>query len=105
MELAVPVVASLLPKLLWESCNDPNIIAPKWACLHVMVAFASSPVVMRPRGFVDYLCAHHDQDCLGVGRGGDNQQQHILIVAFYPWNLEVYLHKSEVWDGCNPHFL
>ena len=54
------------------------------------------------QAFVDYLCAHHIQNCLGVGHGGDNQQQHILVVTFYPQNLEVYLHKSEVWDGCAP---
>ena len=54
------------------------------------------------QSFVNYLCAHHDQNCLGVGHGGDNQQQHILVIVSYPWNLELYLHKSEVWDGCTP---
>ena len=79
-----------------------TMTAPKWACLHVVVAFASSPSSHETQGCIDYLCSHHDQNCLGVGHGGDNQQQHIPVVAFYPQNLEVYLHKCEVWDACTP---
>ena len=60
------------------------------------------PCSHETQSFVDYICAHHDQNCLGVSCGGENQQQHILIVAFYPQNLEVYLQKSEVWDGWTP---
>ena len=55
------------------------------------------------QSLVYYLYAHHDQNCLGVGYGGDNQQQHILIIVSYPQNLEVYLYKSEVLNGCTPN--
>ena len=53
----------------------------KWACLHVMVAFASSPVVTRLRALSIIFVPTRTRNCLGVGHGGDNQQQHILIVA------------------------
>ena len=54
------------------------------------------------QSLVDYLGTNHDWNCLGVGHGGDNQQQHILIIISHPWNLEVNFHKSKVWDGCTP---
>ena len=66
-------------------------------------SFCKLPHSHKAQSFVNYLCAHHDQNCLRVGCGGDNQQQHILIIVSYPQNLEVYLHKSEVWGGCTPH--
>ena len=37
------------PELVWVSGSDPDMTAPKWACLHIMVAFASSPLVIKLR--------------------------------------------------------
>ena len=51
---------------------------------------------------VNYLRTQHNQNRLGVGHGGDNQQQHILIVISNPQNLEVNLHKSKVWEAAPP---
>ena len=31
-----------------------------------------------------------------------DQQQHILIIVFYPWDLEVDLHEPKVLDGGTP---
>ena len=49
-----------------------------------------------------YFWTHHNQNSFSIGCGGDYQQQHILVVTSNPQNLEVYLHKSEVRDGCTP---
>ena len=47
-----------------------------------------------------YFWTHHDWNSFSIGCGGDGQQQHILVVTSNPQNWEVYLHKSEVRDGC-----
>ena len=44
------------------------------------------PCSHKTQSFVNYLCAHYDWNCLGAGHGGDNQQQHILIIVSYPQN-------------------
>ena len=29
----------ILFEFVWESCSDPDMTAPKWACLHIVAAF------------------------------------------------------------------
>ena len=40
--------------------------------------------------------------CLRIGHGWYDHQQHILIVVLDPWDLEIDLHKPEVWVGRTP---
>ena len=83
--------------LQWPQHDCPKVgLSPCHGSLHKL------PQSHEIQGLVNYFCAHHDWNCLKVGHGGDNQQQHILIVTFYPQNLEVYLHISKVCDGCTP---
>ena len=92
----------ILPELVQVSYSDPDMTAPKWVCIHTVVTFVSSPLVIKLRALSIFFRTNHDWDHLGVGLGWYGQQQHILIIVFDPWDLEVDLHKPKVWDGCNP---
>ena len=92
----------ILSELLWDSCSDPNMTAPKWACHQVAVVCASSPHHHATQHPVYNFWTHHDQNSFSVGCGGDGQQQHILIVASNPQNVQVNLHKSKVRNSCTP---
>ena len=37
----------VLFELVWGSWSDPDMTAWKWACLHIVVTFASSPLVIK----------------------------------------------------------
>ena len=39
----------ILLEFVWERCSNPDRTAPKWACLHIMVVFLSSPLVITLR--------------------------------------------------------
>ena len=67
-----------------------------------MVAFASSPFVIKLRALSMILEPTPDQDHLRIGHGWDDQQQHLLTIVCDSWDLEVDLHESKVWDGCTP---
>ena len=54
------------------------------------------------KGLVYDFGANHDWNHLRVGHDWYNQQQHILIIALDPWDLEVDLHKPKVRDGYAP---
>ena len=49
-----------------------------------------------------YFRTNHNWNCLRIGHGWDDQQQHIHIKVCDAWDLEVNLNKSKVWDGCTP---
>ena len=87
---------------LWGSCSNPDMTAPKWACIQVMVTFTSSPLCYYSHGPIYKLGSNHNQNHLKIGHGWYNQQQHILIVILYPQDLEVNLHEPKVWDGKTP---
>ena len=91
----------ILSELLWDSCNDPDMTAPKWACYQVshVCKFPHSHATQSP---VYNFWTHHDWNSFSVGCGGYSQQQHILVVASNPQNLEVNLHKSEVRNSYTP---
>ena len=63
-----------------------------------MVAFASSPLVIKLMA-LSIILEPTNWDHLRVGCGWYAQQQHILIIVFDPWDLEVDLHEPKVWDG------
>ena len=46
--------------------------------------------------------SNHDWDHLKIGCGWYGQQQHILIVVFDSWDLEVDLPEPELRDGRTP---
>ena len=89
----------VLSELLWDSCSNPNMTAPKWACYSCMCELPHSHATQSP---IYNFLTHHDWNSFSIGHGGDGQQQHILIVASIPQNLEVNLHKSEVRNSCTP---
>ena len=89
--------------LVWTATGElqqPWHDCPKVGLSLCCGSFCKLPHSHRDQIFVNYLSVHYNQNCLRVGHGGDNQQQHILIIVSYPQNLAVYLHKSMVWDGC-----
>ena len=88
-------------ELAWGSCSNPYMTAPKWACLHVVVTL-QAPLGHCAYGPIYDFRSNHDQDHLRICCGWYNQQQHILIVVFGPWDLEVDLQEPEVWDGGTP---
>ena len=45
----IPSPISVLSELVWVSCSAPDMTVPKWACLQVVVTFASSPFVIKLR--------------------------------------------------------
>ena len=90
-------VWAAIRELQWPQHDCPKVSLSPCHCSLCKLSHSHETQI-----FVNYLCAHHNWNCLGVGHGGDIQQQHILIIISYPWNLQVYLHKSEVWDGCTP---
>ena len=73
----------------WHDC-------PKVGLSQYHGSLCKLPCSHETRSFVDYLCAHHDQKCLGVDCGGDNQQQHILIIVSYPQNLAGL--PPQIWE-------
>ena len=77
-----------LSELLQDSCSDPNMTAPKWACHQVAVACASPPLSWN-QSPIYYFHTHHNQNSFSVGHGGDGKQQHILVVTSNSQNLEV----------------
>ena len=92
---SLPLVWAAMGELQWPQ-HDYSKVSLSPCC----GGFCKLPCSHETQNFVNYLSTHHDQNHLGVGRGGDNQQQHILIVISDPWNLKVSLYKSKVWDGC-----
>ena len=88
-------------ELAWGYCSDPDMTVPKRACFHVMVAFMSSPLVMMLMALSLILDPTMTGN-LRIGHGWYNQQQHILILIFDPWDLEIDLHKLNIWDGGTP---
>ena len=91
---------------VWAAMGElqwPQHDCPKVGLSPCHGSLCKLPHSHEAQSFVNYLCTHHNQNCLRVGCGGDNQQQHILVIVSYPWNLKVYLHKSKVWHGCTPH--
>ena len=48
--------------------------------------------------------SNHDWDCVRIGCGWYDQQQHILIVVFDPWDLEVDLPQTQGMGWQNPLF-
>ena len=69
------------------SWSDPGITALKWDCLQVVVALTSSPFMIIPITLSIILDPHHDWYLLRIGHGQEVQQQDILIVALYTWDL------------------
>ena len=67
-----------------------------------MVTFESSPLGYDAHGPIYNFGSNHGWDHLRIGHGWYNQQQHNLIVVLDPWDLEIDLHKPEVWDGRMP---
>ena len=61
--------------------------------------FCKLPLGYDAQGPIYDFGSNHDQAHLGIGHGWYDQQQHILIVVFDPQDLEIGLHKPEVWDG------
>ena len=54
--------------------------------------FCELPSCDYSHGPIYNLGSNHDQNILRIGHGWYNQQQHILILILYPWDLEVDLH-------------
>ena len=55
-----------------------------------MIIPIALPIILGP---------HHDRYLLGIGHGQYDQQQDILIVALYTWDLQVNLHIPQVRDS------
>ena len=73
--------------LVWAAMGElqwPQHDCPKVGLFPCHGSLCKLPHSHETKSFVDYHCVHHDQNCLGVGHGGDNQQQYILIIVFYP---------------------
>ena len=56
-----------------------------------------------PLGHHSYCLVHdfgpnHNWDLLGVGHGRYDQQQYILIITFYTWDLQISLYNTQVWS-------
>ena len=64
--------------------------------------FHKLPLCYYAHGSIYDFGSSHDQDYLRIGCGWYDQQQHILIVILDPQDLEIDLHKPEVWDGGPP---
>ena len=87
----------VLLELVWGSCSDPYIsLSQCHGHLHEL------PHSHQAQGPIYDFGSNHDWDHLRVGCGWYDQQQHILIIVFDPWDLEVDLHKPNVQNGRTP---
>ena len=77
----------------WQLQNElvSTLWSPLWA-----------PLGHQAHGPIYDFGSNHDWEHLRIGHGWYDQQQHIFIVVFDPWDLEVSLHNPEVWDGGTP---
>ena len=83
---------------LQPSGHDRPKVSLSLHCCH----FLDLSLCYYAKGLVYDFGANHYWNCLRVGLGWYNQQQHILIIMLDPWDLEVDLHKAKVRDGCAP---
>ena len=84
-------------ELEWSGHDRPKV-SLSLHCCH----FLDLSLCYYAKGLVYDIGANHDWNCLRVGLGWYNKQQHILIIMLDPWDLEVDLHKAKVRDGCAP---
>ena len=86
-------------ELVWDSCSDPDMTVPKWACLHIVVHLCELSLCHHTHGPIYDFGPNHDVD------HSQNRMwlawpatAHSHCSSFDPWDLEVDFHKSEVWD-------
>ena len=94
-ELVAPFVILLLSELLQEELQWPQHDYPKVSLSTCCGSLCKLPHSHQAQSFVNYLSAHHNWNCLGVGHGGDIQQQHVLIVVSY--SLEFGGLPPQIW--------
>ena len=84
-------------ELQWSWHDSPKVsLSPHCSCLLELF------LCYHTKDHVYDFGVNHNWDCLKVGHGSYNQQQHILIIMLDPWDLEVDLHEPKVRDGCTP---
>ena len=69
--------------LAWATTEElhwPQHDCPKVGLSPCFGSLCKLPCSHETQGLVNYFCAPHDQNCFRVGHGGNNQQQHILVV-------------------------
>ena len=99
-EELTPFAASPSPLVpLWGSWSDPDITAPKWAFFQVVVALACSLFCDHSHHPINNPGPHHNWYLLRIGHSQYDQQQVILIVTPYTWDLPVNFYISQVWNG------